>query len=207
MITRDIHDSDRFVLLLQLLNTGKVIGSIQETLSSIDKTTLRILLSGSDKYKRKDNTDPLVELVAYCLNPNHFHLILKQVSENGVPLFLQKFTMAYSKYINTKYQRKGALFYRKYGRRHIATDEYLIHASTYVSLNDRVHGIQSDNCALVRSSWQEYMEQMPGFCNKEVVLASFDNKVDYNNYAMDALHIMRERKVDDAEMKEIGLDL
>src|SRR3989344_4384707 len=51
-----------------------------------------------------------VELICYCLNPNHYHLILKQLRENGIAKFMHFLATAYAMFFNTKYQRNGSLF-------------------------------------------------------------------------------------------------
>ncbi len=52
----------------------------------------------------------LVDIVSFCLMPNHFHFILKQVSDNGIARFMQKIGTAYAMYFNQKYKRSGVLF-------------------------------------------------------------------------------------------------
>ena len=56
--------------------------------------------------------DPLVNIMAFTLMPNHFHLVLEELDEKGkgIPQFMQKVTMAHSKYINTNYDETGSLF-------------------------------------------------------------------------------------------------
>src|SRR5882672_5852181 len=60
--------------------------------------------------QRMKESGKLVDVVAFCLMPNHFHLLLKQNQENGIATFVANVTNAYTKYFNTKYQRTGALF-------------------------------------------------------------------------------------------------
>jgi len=205
LITRDRLDSERFLILLELLNKKSVVGSVADALDVLEPNVRDSLAVAGLKLHKKE--DRLVEVVAYCLNPNHFHLLLKQVSDNGVPNFLQKLSMAYCKYINTKYHRKGTLFYGTYGRRHISTDEYLIHASAYINLNYKVHNIQGSNLNLVRSSWEEYTDNKSGICDRDLVMASFSCPDEYREYALSALETMRENKIDKQEMREIGIDL
>lgn len=76
-----------------------------------------------------------VELLAYCLMPNHFHLLLKQNSKEGMPKLLQALGTSYSMYFNKKYQRVGALFQGTYKAVLIDHDSYLLHLSRYLHLN------------------------------------------------------------------------
>jgi putative transposase len=52
----------------------------------------------------------LVEVIAYCLMPNHFHLLLRQMLEKGIATYISNFVNAYTKYFNTKHERVGPLF-------------------------------------------------------------------------------------------------
>ena len=78
---------------------------------------------------------PMVDVLAYTLMPNHFHLVLKERAEGGVTQFMHKLTMAYAKHFNTKYQRVGSLFVRPFKAKHIDTDPYFMHIFWYVHLN------------------------------------------------------------------------
>ena len=76
-----------------------------------------------------------VKLLAYCLMPNHFHLLIKQISETGMTRLLQKLLTIYSMYFNKKYDRVGHLFQGPYRAVLVEKDEYLLHLSRYIHLN------------------------------------------------------------------------
>ncbi len=84
------------------------------------------------------NDNKSVEVVAYCLMPNHFHLLVKQVSEGGISKYLRQAINSYAKYFNTKYKRVGSLFQDMFRAVHIETDEQFIHVSRYIHLNPLV---------------------------------------------------------------------
>ena len=77
----------------------------------------------------------LVSILAFCLMPNHYHLILKQIKEGGIIKFMQKFGTGYTMYFNQKNARTGALFAGTFKSNHIADDRYLKHLISYVHLN------------------------------------------------------------------------
>ncbi|MEK7461687.1 MAG: transposase [Patescibacteria group bacterium] len=77
----------------------------------------------------------LVDIGAFCLMPNHFHLLLKEVEEGGISLFMQKVLTGYTMYFNEKYERKGALFANTYNSRHIFDDRYFKKVIAYIHLN------------------------------------------------------------------------
>lgn len=78
---------------------------------------------------------PLVEIGAFCLMPNHFHLLLKEVTDGGISIFMQKVLTGYTMYFNTKYERKGALFANTFNSKHIPDDRYFKKVISYIHLN------------------------------------------------------------------------
>ena len=82
-----------------------------------------------------DRGDTLVHVGAYCLMPNHFHLLLREKTEGGIPMFMKKLATAYSMYFNTKYKRTGGLFEGVFMAQHINRDEYLKYLYAYIHLN------------------------------------------------------------------------
>ncbi len=76
-----------------------------------------------------------IELFAYCLMPNHFHLLVKQVDKNAIADFIHRLFTAYSMYFNKKYRRSGTLFESRYKASLIDRNEYLLHLSRYLHQN------------------------------------------------------------------------
>lgn len=173
----DDYDLKRFIQGLTEFNNTNVIGSIYE-----------------NSFKRKDSSQlgnpvsKLVNLACYCLNPNHFHLVLEQVSDNGIREFLKRLG-GYARYFNLKYKRRGPLFQGRFKAKPVNSDEYLLHLSAYVNLNDKVHQLGNPVSKLVeRSSWKEYTDdRVRGICEKSIILDKFKNKEEYKNYAEGAL--------------------
>ena len=78
---------------------------------------------------------PLVYIHAYCLMPNHYHLLLSPAVENGIPLFIKKLAMGYAKYFNEKYSRFGSLWQGKYKKILIKKDAHFFYIPYYIHLN------------------------------------------------------------------------
>lgn len=76
-----------------------------------------------------------IDLLGYCLMPNHFHLLLKQNTTDGMTKLLRRLCTSYSMYFNKKYERVGKLFQGAYKAAFIDRDEYLLHLSRYIHLN------------------------------------------------------------------------
>ncbi|MCR4333746.1 MAG: transposase [Patescibacteria group bacterium] len=80
----------------------------------------------------------LVSIGAFCLMPNHFHLVLKEVVEGGITAFMRKMGTAYTMYFNSRHERTGNLFLKPFQSRHVSTDRYFQHLINYVHCNPAV---------------------------------------------------------------------
>lgn len=85
--------------------------------------------------KKLSANEKLVEFLAYCLMPNHFHFLLRQIADNGISKFAANFTNSYTKYFNTKHDRIGPLCQGIFQGVHVESDEQLVHVSRYIHLN------------------------------------------------------------------------
>lgn len=79
--------------------------------------------------------EKLVNVVAYVIMPNHYHLLLKELQEGGVTKFLHKCNTSVAKYINIKKERRGPLFEGKFKAKRVDSNLYLLHLSLYIHLN------------------------------------------------------------------------
>jgi|SRR3989344_2730461 len=116
-------DSERFLQILYLANSTKTLH--RSNLSQ--KTT--------DEIVSMDRADTLVSIGAYCLMPNHFHLLLKETTYGGITRFMQKLGTAYTMYFNTKNKRTGNLFMKPFRSRHVGEDRYFQHVVNYIHCN------------------------------------------------------------------------
>src|SRR3989344_2147647 len=78
---------------------------------------------------------PLVAVGAYCLMPNHFHLLLREISDRGISTFMQKVGTSFSMYFNIKRQHVGNVFIKPFRSKHIDDEQYLRHVAQYIHLN------------------------------------------------------------------------
>ncbi|MBI4136097.1 MAG: transposase [Candidatus Vogelbacteria bacterium] len=77
----------------------------------------------------------LVDIGAYCLMPNHFHLLVREKEESGITAFMQKLLTSYSSYFNLKHERTGKLFEGPFQAIHVDNDPYLQYLYAYIHLN------------------------------------------------------------------------
>ena len=154
----------------------------------------------NDIFEKAANSEKLVEIIAYCLNMNHYHLILRQVADNGISEFMKRLGGGYTYYFNEKYEKSGSLFQGKYKSKHIADDIYLKHISIYVNLNYKVHKYRGPtSISFYSSSWSDYIDDKSlnkkyKICSKDIILNSFKSINDYKKFAMEALSIIMKNK-------------
>ena len=121
-IFETVGDYRRYVQLLYLCNSTQVIHR-------------------SDIFKRVDDIfsmfrpDTLVDIGAYCLMPNHPHLLIKEKRPGGISKFMQKLGTAYTMYFNIKNNRTGSLFITPFRSKHVKNDAYLQRVVQYIHLN------------------------------------------------------------------------
>lgn len=153
-----------------------------------------------------EKRDKLVEIIAYCLNPNHYHLILKQLVDNGIPEFMKRLNGGYTSYFNFKNDRAGSLFQGTYKSKHARTNDYLLRLSAYVNLNDKVHQLRGLTPQLIRSSFEEYTTGIKMLCNTDVILSQFPTRGAYKTFALEALEQMQQRKKEDKELAKMLIE-
>ena len=140
--------------------------------------------------------DFLVEIMAFCLMPNHFHFLLRQTVNNGIPKFLSKFTNSYTRYFNTKQKRNGPLFQGKFKAVRIEADEQLLHVARYIHLNPYTSFVVKrikDLVGYPYSSFPEYLGKVKvSFCQKNDILGQFKDSQTYKEFVVDHADYQRE---------------
>ena len=198
-ITEDVKDIERFIQSLEFFNSKEPIISLRE-----------IIVDHSNK-KSVSVIDPLVEIICYCLNPNHYHFLLKEIHEGGISEFMKRLNGGYTWYFNNKHKRSGALFQGTFKSVHIKSNEQLLHVSAYINLNDKVHKISGLTAGKVRSSWNEYVgnsNSSKNICKKEIILGQFKSIKEYKSFAESSLkQILRLKKDKDSSLMLIGKHL
>ena len=158
-----------------------------------------------NKLKDQDITgegDSLVTIIAYCLLPNHFHLLLKQNADTGISQFMQRLGTSYTKFFNQEEDRSGSLFQGKFKATHLSGDYALSTVSAYVNLNFKHHKIDPEKQP-VKSSLFEYFDEELGdrICSQteiDAIIAESGDLSDYKN-------TIKEASISFADNK--GLDL
>jgi len=137
-----------------------------------------------NKHNRSKKRKMLVEILAFCLMPNHFHLLLRQVRDKGISLFMKKVKGGYAAYVNKKYERSGSLFQSHFKAVDIENDYQLNTIFSYIHTNPcqlvapewKTMGLKNEKMALGKLNsyrWSSYFDYIgrknfPSLTNREL---------------------------------------
>ena len=140
------------------------------------------------------NQNPMLEILAYCIMPNHVHFLLRPKIDNSISDFMRNLQNGYSKYFNTKRERTGSLFQFMFKAVRIETDEQLVHVSRYIHLNPVTSYIlKVENLEQYKwSSFKDYVFDMNSFVSKEMILGRFKSPQKYKKFVFDQAEYQRE---------------
>jgi putative transposase len=165
-------DYKRFIILLFLANSNAAI--------NLNHLLTREKKSFEDIFKI-EKIENLVSVGAWCLMPNHFHILIKQEADGGITKFMKKLSTGYSMYFNKKYNRQGALWGGPFKSKLIGVDDnYMRQLLAYIHLNP---------LDLKFPEW----ENDKSYLNQEEV-QSFLNSYEFSSYK-DYLNIERLEKI------------
>ena len=151
---------------------------------------------GEVRPRWKKDLSQNIQLLAYCLMPNHFHLLLKQLSKEYLTIFMRCVSNAYTRYFNEKYKRIGPLLQGKYKAVLVDKDLYLLHLTRYIHINPIGHKeniTRSDLVMLTRypySSYNAYLGKWTtSWLHPEIALGFFKNNGNhsYENFVEEYL--------------------
>lgn len=176
------RDYDRFILTLNYYRFSHLplrLSKLLQLNNNLREQHLESLHSTGEK---------IVEVITYCLMPNHFHLLMKQTQDGGISRFLRLAVNSYAKFFNTKYKRAGSLFQDMFKAVHIESDEQLIHVSRYIHLNPLVSGLVRRD-KFLDFPWSSLKAYINGtqddFINPEIIMTKFKQNKDYLQFVLD----------------------
>ena len=151
---RDINDHYRGVFSIYEFNNAKRV-EIRER----RRNRAKVKVCGHRE--SADLRNKLVEILAFCLMPNHLHLLVRQLKDGGIVKFMTKLGIGYAKYFNTKYKRKGYVFQSRFVAVHIKNERQLMAVLLYIHTNP---------VSLIEPGWKE-----KGIRNVKKVLKFLEN--------------------------------
>jgi putative transposase len=128
----------------------------------------------------------IVEILCYCLMPNHYHILIRQLENNGIPEFISKITNSYTKFFNIKYERVGPLLQGQFKAVRIEATEQLMHVSRYIHLNPTTSFLVKD---LENYEWSSYLNYIglkeDNVCEKDFISSLFKSPEEYKQFVLD----------------------
>ena len=149
----------------------------------------------SEYLNKIKNEGNMVEIYAFSFMPDHYHLLIKQVKEEGIRRLVSNFQNGFAKYFNIRNDRSGGLFQSPFKARRIVNDEIFSHVSRYIHLNPITSFlIKMEQLAKYpNTSYQYYAGggSSGGLLNTEFVLKMFGRKEAYTKFVEDQADYQR----------------
>ena len=187
VIFHDFGDYARFLFLIlylqapiKILHIGRAVKDFLKYFGQGGQS--RALATGYEKEIMKKR---MVELVAFCLMPNHFHLVIKELEERGIASYMQRVLTAYAKYYNTKYEKSGHVFQGPYKAVYIEDDRQLLYLSAYIHRNPReISKWFKREDQYIWSSYQDFISEnrWGNLIMPDIVTGQFKNKKKYHEF-------------------------
>ncbi|MBI4185822.1 transposase [Candidatus Berkelbacteria bacterium] len=118
--------------------------------------------------------------------PNHFHLLLEEVTEGGISRFLRRSLLSYTRYFNTRHSRVGPLFQGNFRFVLIENNDQFLHVTRYIHLNPYVAKLTDDPESYRWSSYLAYQHNQPNrLCNPLLALELAHSPLDYQEFLVD----------------------
>ena len=160
------------------------------------------LSSGGDKAKavrllRMNNFVDEIELLAYCLMPNHFHLLIRQNEARSIEKFMKSLLTRYVQYFNHRYDRVGGLFQDIYKAVMVKSEEQLLWLSRYIHRNLSSKGSSLKDSPLP-SSYVNYLGLVQQKWIKPQGILNYFAKSGINSY-----RVFVEDDLNDAKAEEL----
>ncbi len=179
--TRFIHDLFEFNDVEAVLNLNR----------SFNGGQLMDLRNPSIRKPRKF----IVEILAFCLMPNHFHLMLRQKEDGGITKFMRRLGIGYANYFNQKYERSGTLFQGRFKSILVTEENHFIHLPYYIHFNPldliesdwrtgKINDYQKAISFLNSYRWSSHLDYIgqknfPSVTQREFLLKVFNSSEDY----------------------------
>ncbi len=130
--------------------------------------------------------EPPVEIISFCLMPNHYHLALNQLLEGGISNFMHRLGTSYTNYFNIRQERSGVLFEGAFKAVLVESEEQLLHLTRYQHINP--HSLDLTPKELVNYPWSSlpaYLgKKRPSFVNPKTVLSAFKDPKSYLDFVL-----------------------
>ncbi|MBI2590980.1 MAG: transposase [Candidatus Blackburnbacteria bacterium] len=131
--------------------------------------------------------DKLVNIICYCLMSNHIHLLVQQLKDDGISIFMSQLCNSYTKYFNTKHKRIGPLLQGRFKSVLVGDDYQLLHVSRYIHINPVVARMVIRLEDYTWSSFAQYVGSVNGFCTPKKIMEQFKSPQEYKKILEDQI--------------------
>lgn len=100
----------------------------------------------------------LFKIHAFCLMPNHFHMLIEQTGDVPVSKFISKLCTSYAMYVNKKYKRVGHVFQDQFKAVLVESNSQLMWLSSYIHMNPVKAGLAKHPSEYLWSSYRDFTE-------------------------------------------------
>lgn len=197
LLFKDVDDYYRGIFSIYEFNTTNPVEILERRKV---RAEIKKAQTQGDPLSLTDFRDKLVEVVLFCLMPNHIHLLLKQLKEGGITKFMNKFGAGYPAYFKQKHgeKRRGYFFQGRFVSVHIKTNEQLKTVFVYIHTNPlsliepdwKEKGIKNPERAIKFledykwSSYPDYIgkKNFPSVTEREFILKVMDGEQGCKNF-------------------------
>ncbi len=182
LVTGEVyHIFNKSIAGFKIFNNQLDFSRFVEVIRYYQKEKPSICFSNFIKAKQDFSSgETVVEIIAYCVMPTHFHLVLRQLKDNGITVFIGNVLNSYARYFNIKYKRKGPLWQGRFKNVLVENEDQLLHLTRYIHLNPVTGYLVNKPEEWMVSSYREYLSE----CNSENSLCNYSNilQIDSSSY-------------------------
>jgi putative transposase len=179
----DKRDYQRFLSLINYYRYS----SLELRFSYFNRLALEERMAYMEKLRKNGQKNAIV--FAFCLMDNHFHLLMKELIEDGIKKFIANLQNSYAKYINTKNKRNGSLFQEMFRAVRVETDEQFLHVARYIHLNPFVSKIVKNLEELQDYPWSSlgnYLDKRTWeFVDTDFLMSFYASRGKFMNFIYD----------------------
>jgi len=178
----DDHDKARFIFLITHFQSPIRMHNVSwYTGGFIKNGTFSTKEDKISEIIKKRN----IELVAFALMPNHFHLLVQNLDDGILSVYMHRILTAYGKYFNAKYHKKGHIFEGPFKAVHIKNNTQLLHLSSYIHKNPKeIKAWENIYDKYPYSSYQDYIgsNRWGSFLSTKIILKQFKDQAKYKDF-------------------------
>ncbi|NCN59010.1 hypothetical protein COW99_03050 [Candidatus Roizmanbacteria bacterium CG22_combo_CG10-13_8_21_14_all_38_20] len=190
IIFRNNHEHNLFIDTMEYYMFDNAPHRLSNYLRLTDKSRTKELDSLYDSNRTR------ISMYAFCLMPNHYHLLVRQNINNGISSFIRHLQNSHAKYLNIKSKRTGSLYQNPFKGTIIETNEQFIHVARYIHINPLTSYLVKKPNELRNYPWCSFSDYINlskrRFITKERLLSNFSTQSELIDFTLDRAEHQRE---------------